>query len=112
MKKILILLFLSISSLAYSQTITTLSCVDKDDPKFQMVVKFNSLTRQILDPLPIDYELNVSDDLISFKRKTDKTSVYTTIIYRNTGQYTIFGEIKGNSYVWSGTCSKVTQNKF
>lgn len=112
MKKLLFTLLILLTSKSYSQSITTLSCIDRDDSKFQQVIKFNSFTKKIIDPSPSDYDLSVTDDLISFKRKTDDGGIYNTLIYRNTGQFTIYGKTKGVDYIWTGTCSKVTQNKF
>ena len=112
MKKTVFALLATLSPIVYSQSVISLSCVGSSDSKFQSIIKFNPVTKRIVDPLPIDYDLNVTDDLISFKRKVDKDSNYTTIVYRNTGQYTLFGDVKGAQYVWSGTCSKITQNKF
>ena len=112
MRKAIFFILIFFTSNTYSQSITTLSCVEKNDPKYQFVIKFDSVNKKIIEPLAIDYALNVTDDLISFKRKPKEGGVYTTIIYRSTGQYTIYAEKNSNNYTWTGVCSEITENKF
>ena len=112
MKKIFLISTLLIPTLVYSQTVKTLSCVDSVGPKFQMVVKFNDQSKKIVDPSPNDFDFLVTNDIISYKTRGDDGDIFSTVIYRSTGKYTVFSKFKGQDFVFSGTCSMVTQNKF
>ncbi len=95
---------------SFSQSITTLSCVDSSDSKYQMVVRFDE-TKIVFPPQSEIFESSLSKEMITYKTKVNR-NIYTTIIYRTTGTYTVFAEGDGNRFTFSGKCSKVTQNKF
>jgi hypothetical protein len=111
MKKISLFSFLLLPTLVYSQSVKTLSCVDSSDPKYQMVVKFNDQTRKIIDLPSNAFDESVTSEIISYKTTVDN-NVYTTIIYRSTGRFTVFTKIKGQDISFSGICSAVAKNKF
>ena len=102
------LLFL-ISNISYAQKITTLTCVDNINSNFQFNISFNELSKEVFwgDTL---HRNAINNNLITY---TDviNGSTYKTIIYRDTGKFTVF--VTGNStFNFSGLCSKKSSNKF
>lgn len=95
-----------------SSYLVTLSCVDRENPKFEMVVVFDATKGRVVDPNDVT-EVIVNENIISFTQQ--KRRRFETTIYRSTGRYTVWAKdtnTRETIATFGGICTKKSENKF
>jgi hypothetical protein len=94
------------------QALVTLSCVDKTDPKYEMIIVFDPAKRKLIVPTDVT-EVVINENTINFTEELKER--FETTIYRSTGRYTVWArdpKTKAVIFTFGGMCSQKTKNQF
>ena len=104
-------LLLYIPALA-SPSLITLSCVDRVNSKFEMIIVFDPVKEVVVDPDDAT-EVFVNENVITFVQQ--KRRRFETTIYRSTGRYTVWAKdpsTRETIATFGGMCAKKSENQF